>query len=206
MAGIEFDPTPDHIADTTIYLVRHAEAPWTPDEDRPISAQGWHDADRIAGTLGTRPIDAIYVSPYLRARQTLAPLAMRLGVPMDIRMELRERALHGPLRPVIFFERAVRKTWAKPRFAFRGGESNADAQLRAAGLLRWILAKHREQEVVLGTHGNLLALILQLFDPSVDYEFWSELTFPDVYQLAPSGGEWTRTRLWYPQDEDAGNS
>ena len=65
---------------STLYLVRHAHAEWTPDENRPLSAQGSEDANRVANTLYVVPISAIYSSPARRARQTIAPLAGRLGL------------------------------------------------------------------------------------------------------------------------------
>ena len=65
----------------TFYLVRHSHAHWTPDEDRPLSAQGWEDAGRVADVLQEAPIGAIFTSPYRRARQTIAPLAGRLNLP-----------------------------------------------------------------------------------------------------------------------------
>ena len=46
-----------------MYLVRHAHAHWTPDEDRPLSARGRRDAERVAGVLCAYPIIALYASP-----------------------------------------------------------------------------------------------------------------------------------------------
>ena len=42
---------------------------------------------------------------------------------------------------------------------------------------------HRGRHVVISTHGSLLALILNGFDRTFGYDFWSALTFPDVYEL-----------------------
>jgi len=36
---------------------------------------------------------------------------------------------------------------------------------------------------VAGTHGNLLALVLNVFDARVGFDFWRSLEFPDVYRL-----------------------
>jgi 2,3-bisphosphoglycerate-dependent phosphoglycerate mutase len=42
----------------------------------------------------------------------------------------------------------------------------------------------------LGTHGNLLALIVHAYLPAHGYAFWRSLTMPDVVrlQLASTGG------------------
>lgn len=43
---------------------------------------------------------------------------------------------------------------------------------------------------MVSTHGNLLALTPQHSDPSIGFEFWQELTTPDVYVLHwPDDGE-----------------
>jgi 2,3-bisphosphoglycerate-dependent phosphoglycerate mutase len=50
---------------------------------------------------------------------------------------------------------------------------------------------------VLGTHGNLLALVLNALDPAFGYEFWCGLSFPDIYQMSFDGTEYRGVeRLW----------
>lgn len=80
---------------------------------------------------------------------------------------------------------------------YPGGESNAVAHERGITLVQRLLEKHPEQHIVLSTHGNLMALILQIFDPSVDFMFWKSLTMPDVYKLNISQpGKGLMERLW----------
>ena len=57
---------------TVFYLIRHAHATWTPDENRPLSERGQQDALRVADLLGGQPIAAIYASTMRRAQQTVA--------------------------------------------------------------------------------------------------------------------------------------
>lgn len=174
-----------------LYLVRHAHAEWSPDEDRPLSEQGRRSAQQVADLLGELPIAAIYASPARRARDTLAPLAARMGLPIQPVADLRERELARG--PVADFEAAVRATWQDPHLAHPGGESNAAAQRRGLAAVRDILARHPHQHVVAGTHGNLLALIANGLDPGCGYEFWQSLTMPDIFQLAADG---TLVRLY----------
>jgi 2,3-bisphosphoglycerate-dependent phosphoglycerate mutase len=166
----------------TFYLVRHAHAHWTPDENRPLSAQGHRDARRVADILHGYPIGAIYTSPFQRARQTIEPLAARLDLPLQVEPDLRERRL-GDSGAVDFFA-AVARTWADPSFAFPDGESNAAAQRRGLAILHRLLERETADHIVLSTHGNLLALILQAFDPAIDFAFWQSLTMPDIYALS----------------------
>jgi 2,3-bisphosphoglycerate-dependent phosphoglycerate mutase len=95
------------------------------------------------------------------------------------------------------FFKAVEMTWLNPSFAHPGGESSATAQKRGIAVVRRLLERHPAEHVVLSTHGNLMALILQAFDPSVDFMFWKSLSMPDVYKLNISkSGKAFIQRLW----------
>ena len=169
------------MATTKVYLVRHAHADWSPDESRPLSESGRVAAETLAGLLSAIPVAAIYSSPAQRSIQTVELLAQRLGVRVDVVAELRER--HVPAVPAGDFERMVRETWRVPTHATADGESNVVAQTRGVAAVHRFITRHAGQHVVVATHGNLLALILNGFDPSFGYEFWRALSFPDVYEL-----------------------
>ncbi len=178
----------------TIYLVRHAHAAWKSDENRSLSKRGVQDAQRVADLLENFPIEAIFASDYLRAIQTVQPLATRSGIEIRLEPRFRERELGDWTAPS--FEAAVQRTWLNPEFAFPGGETNLQAQRRALLGLQAVL-KGSERQIVIGTHGNLLALILNSYDPTVGYDFWSKLSMPDVYRLdlQPSAHP-QHTRVW----------
>jgi len=100
--------------------------------------------------------------------------------------------------PADSFMAAVKATWDDPSLAFLGGEPNAAAQRRGVAVILGLSGLHPDQQIAVGTHGNLLALILQRFDPSVGFAFWQLLTMPDVYRLEVEGDRATRHRLWRP--------
>jgi 2,3-bisphosphoglycerate-dependent phosphoglycerate mutase len=184
---------------TVFYGVRHAHADWSPDEQRPLSERGRRDAMRVAEVLSQFPIAKLYTSPFLRACQTIAPLATdtagRLSGAIVILPDLRERKLSH--KPVADFERAVATTWRDFTFAYPGGESNAQAQRRVVALVQELHRRYQEEHLVLSTHGNLLALLLQHFDPAIDFEFWASLTMPDIYTLSIGAtGDVEIRRLW----------
>jgi 2,3-bisphosphoglycerate-dependent phosphoglycerate mutase len=184
---------------TTIYLVRHAHADWSPDDNRPLSPAGIEAAERVKQTLSPFPIGAIYTSPSRRAMMTVVPLAESLSLspgPVD---DLRERAL--PVESVADFERLVRAFWASPGEPM-AGESNTQAQARGVAVLRRVLARHDGQHVVVSTHGNLLALILNAYDSAIGFEFWRRLSFPDVYRVEFAQGVLTSIeRCWARQPD-----
>ena len=164
-----------------IYLVRHAHAAWTPDENRPLSPRGIRDCEQITTALYRFPIDTIYASPYRRAAQTVEAFAEQAGLPIRILDDLCERRLADG--PVDDFEAVIHTLWANPDFAHPGGESNFTAQVRGVAAIKLLCARHPQGHVVVATHGNLMALILQYFDPSLGYAFWKGLRMPDLYRL-----------------------
>lgn len=175
-----------------IYLVRHAEGQWwkAPDESRSLTEKGFEDAEKLSDILKDHPIDAIFSSPYPRAYQTIAPTAIKLGLEIHIENDLRERKLGENISDKDFAS-AVAKTWQDPNFAHPNGESNVEAQKRAVTLVKKLQLKHPNENIALASHGNIIALILQAFDPAVDFAFWQSLSMPDVYMLEFSDGNQT---------------
>ena len=81
----------------TLYLIRHADAgkrnPYSPsDHLRELSEAGWRQATRIAGRLGDAGVSRVLSSPSLRCRQTVEPLAARLGLSVESHSALAEGA------------------------------------------------------------------------------------------------------------------
>ena len=69
----------------TVFLVRHADAKsranWPhPDETRPLTRKGLHQAEGLVDLLRDRPIRRILSSPAVRCVETVAPLANKLGL------------------------------------------------------------------------------------------------------------------------------
>ena len=72
---------PVHAADvTTVILVRHAEKAVTVEDDAPLNANGVARARELARVLADVPIDAIYTTQWVRARDTASPLARVRGI------------------------------------------------------------------------------------------------------------------------------
>jgi 8-oxo-dGTP diphosphatase len=81
----------------TAYLVRHAKAgsrkAWKGDDElRPLSKAGQAQGRALAKRLGGEGITRILSSPYVRCRQTVEPLAERVGIPIELSDALREGA------------------------------------------------------------------------------------------------------------------
>lgn len=81
----------------------------------------------------------------------------------------------------------MERAWRHPALASPGSESNVLAADRGVRALRRVLAEQEGRGVVVSTHGNLLALILNRFDPCYGLGTWRSLTFPDVCALTFRG-------------------
>ncbi|MEQ6355345.1 histidine phosphatase family protein [Lysinibacillus sp. M3] len=167
---------------TVLYFVRHAHSHYTADEyNRPLSDKGLKDRDRVTRLFTNKIIHAIYSSPYKRAVQTVEGIAQGHKLEISKVDSLKERTLSNGNS--IDFDSAMQHVWSHPNFAFEGGESNEAAKERAITTLKKIILAHPNDNIVIGTHGNIMVLMIQYFDAQYDYSFWNGLSMPDVYQL-----------------------
>jgi len=78
LAACSAPPPPEH----TIYLVRHAEK--QAGDDPSLTPAGAMRADVLAETLGDAGIVRIYSTDYARTRETVAPIAETVSVPVTL--------------------------------------------------------------------------------------------------------------------------
>jgi 2,3-bisphosphoglycerate-dependent phosphoglycerate mutase len=167
---------------TNVYFVRHAHSTYTPDElRRPLSVKGKADAEKTTQILKKENINYFISSPYKRAVQTVEGAARFFGKEVTIENGFKERKLSEV--PVENFDIAITKVWAEPTFSFEGGESNIIAQKRGVEATLKVLERYEGNNIAIGTHGNLMVLILNYFDKKYGFNFWKELDMPDIYKL-----------------------
>ncbi|HXW84216.1 MAG TPA: histidine phosphatase family protein, partial [Candidatus Binataceae bacterium] len=176
-----------------IFLVRHAEPvpPGTEsyeENERPLSEAGRAAALALAAELATHRPVALYSSPYPRARQTIEPLALQLGIAIETIDDLRERLLTAA--PLKNWRDELRRAWEDFDFKLAGGESSREAQLRVLRVLNDLRARHAHGAIELASHGNLIALALNAMVPRVDFDFWESIPLPAVYRLEFVLGRW----------------
>ncbi len=73
--------------------------------------------------------------------------------------------------------------WEDWDFAYEAGESNEVAQRRAVICMQNILKKYEDQNIVIGTHGNIMVLLMNYFDSKYDFRFWKTLRMLDIFKL-----------------------
>ena len=167
---------------TIIYFIRHAHSSYTPDEyNRPLSENGRYESAKLVRLFEDVDIGAMYASRYLRAVETIEPIALAKGLTIQQHETLNERCLSAT--PVDDFQQAIHSVWKDPNYALPGGESNVTAQSRVMPTIRQLIERHRNEAIIIGTHGNLFTLILNYYDSSYGLSFWNELKMPDVHKV-----------------------
>ncbi len=169
-----------------ILLIRHGQTDWNSEGrwqghiDVPLNGGGLEQAQALALHLKHQPITAIYSSDLLRARQTAAPLAQALGLPVHADARLRELNLgkfQGLTNAEIssqYPQQAVQMREDYLGFPFPGGESRRMMQGRALAAFREIAAREPGPEIVVVTHGGTIrVLLMALFEDRDDIRRFS---------------------------------
>jgi 2,3-bisphosphoglycerate-dependent phosphoglycerate mutase len=171
-----------------LYLVRHCETSGQA-PDAPLTSLGHEQAVRLAERFQDAGLRRIVSSSHTRARQSVEPLAARLGLTVELDDRLIERVLSPESLPD--WRERLLAAWDDHDLALPGGESSRQATERALAAVRDVLADER-QPALIATHGNLLALLLHAFDGRPGFATWEQLTNPDVFEIVytpASGGE-----------------
>jgi probable phosphoglycerate mutase len=161
--------TPPAPAPTLVLLVRHGQTPTT-GKVLPGRAAGLHLADKgreqaeaVAGRIASiqtdkRKVAAVYASPLERTRETAAPIAKALGVPVKRTRGLLEADFGdwtGAELKTLMKLPEWRTVQRNPSgFRFPGGESFPEMQARICGAIGTLVAAHPGQTVVAVSHAD----------------------------------------------------
>ncbi|MDU0200797.1 histidine phosphatase family protein [Paenibacillus sp. MAH-36] len=188
---------------THIYFVRHGIAPFSLELERAggasLSEQGKADAKRVAELLGNEKIDAIISSSYHRAKETVTPLAELLKKEIIQYDELIERPIASLTYPIPDEQLllGIEKSFTDIDFCMPEGETTRQAQERAIPIIMKLLSDYQGKKIVIGTHGNIMTIILKYFDSNYGFEFWKQTSKPDIYKLEFNEKELRSVaRLW----------
>lgn len=165
-----------------VYLVRHCQASGQETEAE-LTDEGKKQAQGLADFLKEKDVIHIVSSPYIRAVQSIGPAAERLGLQVETDARLAERVLSTGNLPD--WMEHLERSFGDSDMKLTGGESGREAAERGLEVLREAPARS-----VLVTHGNLMALLLNHFDPAFGFEGWRTLANPDVFEVrwTESGG------------------
>jgi broad specificity phosphatase PhoE len=148
-----------------LILIRHgeslanAERRFTHGPHEPLSRRGRDEASERGRHVASRfdPV-AIYASPFVRALETARLIGAVLGLEPIVVDALREQDF-GELRGHPYESVARDPLWHSDRWRFRppGGETLEEVGRRAGPALDAIAARHLGSEIVVVSHGGVMA-------------------------------------------------
>lgn len=186
---------------TTIYMVRHAESHFEYGQERTrgLSAEGFAEAKRVAEIFADIDVHYMASSPYTRAKQTIQYIAEHKSLHIVEYEELVERPIKGLDYKAswdVLYE-AIRRSFVDKDFALEGGESTRKAQRRAIPLIEGLLKEHQGKTIVIGTHGNIMTIIMNHYDDKYGFDFWNTTSKPDIYRMVFTGNQLEQVeRIW----------
>lgn len=177
---------------TVLYLIRHAQPDYAfnPTFNRPLTEEGLNDRLKAAECLKNVRIDAVYSSPFKRAYDTVKPLADSAGIEIKTDMRLSERANGKGDEP---FEEYARSQWSDFEYKREGGESLGETQRRNIMAVEEIISENEGKNIVIGTHGAALSVIINYYNPDFQYDDFMRMLdyMPFVVKLTIENGKMT---------------
>lgn len=149
---------------TQLYFVRHAQPihTWEEDRTRPLTEEGKDDSKKVSEILKNIPFSYAISSPYLRSVDTISDFIQERGLKLHTDERLRERR-KGPDGNVLgMFQRR----WGDLDYHEDQGESLRMVQRRNMEVIFELLDQHRNENIIIGTHGTALSTILHYYNPA----------------------------------------
>lgn len=161
---------------TDIYLVRHAESDQTirDAKTRPLTEKGLKDAEALAGFFENIRVTDVFSSPYLRAVQTVAPLAGSRGMSVETDERMREWMGGRPFAQEMFSAR-MEKLFSDETSQDGGAESMRALKKRTGEFIMHLLSRRAGGAHVVGTHALALTAAVGNYSGRIGYDFLMRL-------------------------------
>ncbi len=156
------------MSETTLIVIRHGETPWNREKrmqgttDTLLSDVGRAQAQALGRRLAGHSFTALYSSDLTRALDTARAIAEHSGheVVMDARLQERRFGIFEGLTAAeiqsLYPEEHARFSSRDPEYEVPGGESARAFTQRCLGCLAGIADRHRDEAVVVVSHGLVL--------------------------------------------------
>ncbi|WP_078395105.1 histidine phosphatase family protein [Shouchella patagoniensis] len=184
----------------SLYLVRHAEATGQ-DPDARLTKQGEADALSLVHFFENKKISSIISSPYERAVKTIAPSAKKLNLPIKTDERLKERVL--TTEKLMDWESPLKESFLYKDSKLLGGETSNEATQRILAVCNEVSST--TENTVLVTHGNLLALLLNHYNPAFGFSEWKKLRNPDIFRIDLNTSIFSRENVFKLEISDTDN-
>jgi probable phosphoglycerate mutase len=182
-----------------LVLVRHAQ-PERIDEgevegpaDPSLTHRGRREAERLAAWLAHEQIDHVLASPLRRARETAAPLALALGLDVEIDDGLTEYdAAATSYIPIEELRELKDERWLatiEGRWDDVGGEPPHVFQQRVVPAVERVIDRFAGKKVVAVTHGGFINVYLAHIIGKTDTLLWFHPGYTSISRVhAQQGG------------------
>lgn len=197
-----------------IYFVRHGESTgnagtFRQGPDTPLSELGVQQATIVAKRFKRIPIDKIFVSSYVRAKQTAEIINTVLQKKLEVSDLLVERI--KPSRVVGVdkndpeakeIDRLTEENFHNPDFKFEDGETFTEMKNRALRVLDMCLESDAEH-ILIVTHGIFLRMLgacVVMGEELTSHEYWKFYTSLEVENTSITvfrHGVWKEQPQWY---------
>lgn len=150
---------------TRITIIRHGQSEGNINKiicghfDTPLTEAGRYQAKLTGKHLSGKKIDKIYSSDLRRALETANIIANEVGVGISVDARLRERScgiFDGKPVADVLSHPMWEDFMSKPHVNVDGGETIGQIYIRAKTFLKFIVDTHKDENVVLVTHGGWL--------------------------------------------------
>jgi 2,3-bisphosphoglycerate-dependent phosphoglycerate mutase len=174
-----------------IFAVRHCKAEGQ-ERTAALTTEGMEQAQKLVPFLDQFEFDAVFSSPFKRALDTIKPYAAYKSCHILTDERLTERILSAENHPD--WLSMLERTYKDEHLKYPGGESSFEAKERIRTFLADAEANSYSNLLVV-THGNLLSLLINMFDSSFGFGEWKLLSNPDVYLINTSSKS-SVSKLW----------
>ncbi|MDI2588846.1 histidine phosphatase family protein [Psychrobacillus sp. NEAU-3TGS] len=175
-----------------IYIIRHCKAEGQ-EENANLTSEGYNQAMMLRDYFENVKIDKIISSHYVRAVQSVEPLAESKEMDIIKDARLAEKILSTENYPD--WMEKLKMSFQDSSLTFLGGESSDVALCRISSVLEEVI-NSSEEDVILVTHGAIMSLLLNSMDEGFGFEQWQTLSNPDIYLVEVLEGERTFKRIW----------
>lgn len=171
-----------------IYVIRHGLTELNKQKrvngeiDEPLAPEGVKQAEETISLL-PKTIQHIYSSPMLRAKQTAEIINSKLKVPVSLLDGLTEVRMGSSLAGKSWEEMdsglELKEKHRSVKFDYTpfGGERVADVKKRLLSFFKKINGKHKDNEVLIITHGGIIRFFYLLDQGEVPYETEKHISF-----------------------------
>ena len=183
---------------TTVYFVRHAQPNFNNHDDmsRELSAKGLEDRKLVTKFLEDKDIDVVLSSPFKRAYDTVAPFAETKELEIQVIEDFRERRVDSCW--IEDFKSFSMAQWADFTYKLSDGECLKEVQDRNIAALRKVLAEYEGKNIVVGSHGTALSMIINYYDHSYGYDDFDRIRglMPWVVKFSFQGEECVKIKKY----------